>query len=124
MSQTPLEELQNNLSAAAETLDLDTDLSFRPMFGGACGYVGSRVFASLSNIGLALKLSAEDQASLLQEPGAKRLRYEPDAPGSKQYIVVPSAIQNNAEALAVWVRRSVDFVQTLPAPKPKRKKSA
>lgn len=124
MSQAALEEMQDQLSAAVETLNLDMALSFKAMFGGVLGYMDGRAFASLSNIGLALKLSAEDQAALLREPGAKRLRYEPDAPESKQYIVVPNAVQASAEALGEWAARSRAFVQTLPAPKPRQKKSA
>ena len=122
MSQSSLEAMQDRLSAAAETLDLDSEMSFRAMFGGKSAYVKGRVFASLSDVGLALKLDSEAQSELLQVPGARRLRYEPDAPESKQYIVVPDAMQNDANALAVWVKRSVDFVLTLPAPKPKPKK--
>ena len=93
------------------------DVSFKSMFGGVSGYVKGMVFASLSNIGLALKLSGTDQVALLKEEGAKRLRYEPDAPESKQYIVVPSALLDDSEALAVWIKRSTDFVLTLPPPK-------
>lgn len=122
MSQAALEEMQDQLSAAVETLNLDSGLSFKAMFGGVSGYMEGRVFASLSNRGLALKLSPGDQAALLQEPDAQRLRYEPDAPESKQYIVVPNAVQAEADALAAWVKRSVDYVAALPAPKPKPKK--
>ncbi len=121
MSQATLEELQDCLSAAMETLDLDMALSFKAMFGGMCGYMEGRVFASLSNIGLALKLSADDQAALLLL-GAQRLRYEPDAPESKQYIVMLPAVQTDAKSLAVWVRRSADFVAAQAAPRPRRKK--
>ncbi len=121
MSQAALEEMQDQLSAAVETLNLDGGLSFKAMFGGVSGYMEGRVFASLSNRGLALKLSPSDQTALLQQ-GAQRLRYEPDAPESKQYIVVPGAMQTDAEALAVWVKRSAEYVAALPAPKPKPKK--
>jgi TfoX/Sxy family transcriptional regulator of competence genes len=121
MSEMPLDELQSKLSEAAEALSIDMDLTFRSMFGGISGYYKGRVFASLSNIGLALKLSAEDQTALLQEAGAKRLQYEPDAPESKQYIVVPAAMLNQSEELAAWVKRSADFVGTLPAPRPKKR---
>jgi TfoX/Sxy family transcriptional regulator of competence genes len=121
MSEPSLEELQDKLSAAVEVLMLDGDLSFKSMFGGISGYLNGRVFASLSNIGLALKLSAEDQVALLKQAGAKRLRYEPDAPESKQYIVVPEAIQDSCEALSIWVKHSVDYVLAQPAPKPKKK---
>lgn len=124
MSYTPLEELQNRLSMAAETLTLDTELSFRPMFGGVTGYMAGRVFASLSNVGLALKLPPDAQAELLAVPGAKRLQYEPDSPPSKQSIVVPTEMLAQPDVLATWVRRSVDHVLTLPASKPKAKKAA
>ena len=123
MNQTSLEELQNHLSAAAETLTLDRELTFKPMFGGISGYVAGRVFASLSDMGLALKLPPDAQGELLAQPGAKRLQYDPDAPPSKQSIVVPPEMQAQPEMLAVWVRRSVDYVMTLPAPKPKIRES-
>ena len=122
MSELSLEEMQDRLSQAAEVDDLDKDLTFRPMFGGVCAYVQGRVFASLSDVGLALKLPPDAQAELLAEPGAKRLQYDPDSPPSKQSIVVPPAMQSDTPALAGWLRRSVDFVLAQPAPKPKRPK--
>lgn len=118
-----IDEMKDRISEAAETAVPDIDLTFRPMFGGVCAYVGGRVFASLSNIGLGLKLAPSAQDDLLAEPGAKRLRYEPDAPESKQYIVIPESAVSDAETLAPWVKRSVEYVLTLPAPKPKRAKS-
>ena len=128
MTEPSLDTLQNRLSRAAEAHTLDMELTFKPMFGGVCAYVGGRVFASLSNIGLALKLPPGAQADLLAEDGAKRLQYEPDAPPSKQYIVVPPPMQDDPAALAVWLARSVEYVLALPAPnpragKPERKES-
>ncbi len=119
MSEPSLDEMQSQLSHAAEAHDLDANLTFKPMFGGVCAYVGGRVFASLSDIGLALKLPPDAQAELLAQPGAKRLQYEPDAPPSKQYIVVPPPMQTDTPALAAWLKRSVDYVLAQPAPKPK-----
>jgi TfoX/Sxy family transcriptional regulator of competence genes len=121
MSQPNLDELQNQLSQAVEALHLDHELVFKPMFGGVCAYVMGRVFASLSNIGLALKLPPKAQEELLKIEGAKRLQYEETAPPSKSYIVVPEPMTRNAPDLMAWVHQSVEFVQTLPAPKPKYK---
>ena len=59
------DRLANALSAAAETIDLDHKLTFKPMFGGYMAYYDGKVFASLSNIGLALKFSPAVQAELL-----------------------------------------------------------
>ena len=118
--ETNLEAMQEQLASAADCLTVQRDWTFKPMFGGVCGYADGRIFASLSNIGLALKLAPDTQEKLLSLEGAKRLRYEPDAPESKQYIVVPESLCADEKALAVWLERSVDYVLSLPAPKPKR----
>ena len=83
----------------------DLELSFRPMFGGIMGYADAKVFASLSNVGLALKLSGPDREALLAEPGARPLRYEPDQPPSKSYVVLPEAMLSNPDALRRWIVR-------------------
>lgn len=92
-------------------------LSFRSMFGGACGYADGVVFASLSDVGLALKLSVPDQDELLRIPGAKRLQYEPDAPVSRQSVVVPERMIGDVPELADWVEKSVTWVRRLPKKK-------
>ena len=119
MSDPSLNEMQDRLSQAAEAHMPDGELTFKAMFGGVCAYTQGRVFASLSNIGLALKLPPDAQAELLAEEGAKRLQYEPDAPPSKQYIVVPPPMQTDPAVLAVWLARSVEYVLTQPMPKPR-----
>jgi len=99
------------------------ELAFRPMFGGICAYSGGRIFASLSDVGLALKLSAEDRAALLKEPGAAPLQYEPNTPPSREYVTVPPQILADDAALAGWSRRSAAYAASLPA-KAKRRKAA
>lgn len=93
------------------------DLSFRPMFGGIMGYAGGKVFASLSNVGLALKMNGKDREALLALPGAQALRYEPDSAPSKTYVVVPEALHTRPDALKIWVARAV---AGLPAKKLRR----
>lgn len=117
-----LENFQNQLDAATEIVAPEIELQFKPMFGGACAYCKGRVFASLSNVGLALKLPPDAQDELLNEGGV-RLQYEPDAPISKQYVVVPSSMREDAARLSVWVGRSLKWVASQPAPKTKRKKT-
>lgn len=121
MSTAELKAMQFQLEQAAARLDPSPDLTFKAMFGGLMGYAHGRPFASLSNIGLALKLPTAQQTELLQIAGAKRLQYEPDAPISKQYVVVPPSFLESSEELHRWVERSITHVQTLPAPRPRRK---
>ena len=106
-----LEGLRVQLEAAEsapEAFALPAPLTFKPMFGGVLAYVDGKPVASLSNIGLALKLAPDDQSALLALPGAKRLRYEPDAPESKTYIVVPAEICASPSRLAEWLMKSAN----------------
>lgn len=111
------EEFQSLLVQAVDSLPPDIDLEFRKMFGGTAAYARGRVFAIRSMPGLSLKLSGEDQAELLKEPGAAYLQHNPDEPVSKQYIVVPPHIWNDRNALGKWVEKSVNYAITLPLPK-------
>jgi TfoX/Sxy family transcriptional regulator of competence genes len=121
VSRADFEAMKEQLVAAVGTWAPELEVQFKPMFGGACAYVKGRVFASLSNVGLALKLPAAAQADLLLEEGARPLQYEPDAPPSKHYVVVPVRLRADSEALALWVRQSVEHALAQPAPRSKRK---
>lgn len=84
----------------------DMPLGFRPMFGGIMAYCEGKPFASLSNVGLALKLAGGDHTALLAEEGASALRYEPDQPASKSYVVVPPGMLADLDRLRHWIVRS------------------
>jgi TfoX/Sxy family transcriptional regulator of competence genes len=94
----------------------DMELSFRPMFGGIFGYAAEQAFASLSNVGLALKMSGADHASLSDLPDVKPLRYEPTDPPSKSYLLLPDAMLSDPDSLRLWIARSAAGL------KPKNKK--
>jgi TfoX/Sxy family transcriptional regulator of competence genes len=113
------EDLQQILQETLGHCKSDAMVTFRPMFGGILGYCDGKPFASLSDVGLALKLAPTEQERLLLEAGAERLRYEPDAPASKQYIVVPKEFLTDSERLAEWLDNSLAYVQALPAKKKK-----
>ena len=111
--------LQALLEVVCTGGDFPGPLHFRPMFGGITAYAGARNFASLSDVGLALKLSRSDREELLAE-GGKPLQYEPDATPSKSAVVVPDAILEDPAALGAWALRSARHVQALAPPKPRR----
>lgn len=94
----------------------DLELGFRPMFGGIMGYAAGQAFASLSNVGLALKMSGADHVALSEVPDVKPLRYEPDDPPSKSYLLVPDAMLSDPDSLRPWIARSAAGL------KPKAKK--
>jgi len=95
----------------------DLELLFRPMFGGIMAYAQGKPLASLSNVGLALKAPPALMAEFLSAPGAAPLRYEPDAPPSKSYVVVPLAVLANHEALRGWIVKAVAGLEMATAKK-------
>ena len=92
------------VTAAASPPDLE--LGFRAMFGGIMGYAGGQAFASLSNVGLALKMTGTDHSALSEVPDVKPLRYEPDDPPSKTYLLLPDAMLSDPDGLRSWIARS------------------
>jgi TfoX/Sxy family transcriptional regulator of competence genes len=101
-------ELQKRVEAAAP---LELDLRFKPMFGGISVYAHGTMCISLSDVGLALKLGEADREVLLALKGAKPLQYEPDAPVSKTYVVVPDAMLSDPKKLRGWIEKSAAFVK-------------
>jgi TfoX/Sxy family transcriptional regulator of competence genes len=106
----------------ADAAPPDLDLAFKPMFGGILAYAHGKPLASFSDVGLAVKASGALNAELLATPGAAALRYEPDAPPSKTYVVVPDALLKDREALRAWIVRAAAGVAAAPAKKTKTPK--
>jgi len=71
------------------------------------GYAAGKVFAALSDVGLAFKLAGADREELLSVSGSKPLQYEPDQPPSKSYVVVPEPMLSDPTELGTWLVRSV-----------------
>lgn len=109
-------QLQAVMEAASPP---DLELGFRPMFGEIMGYAAGQAFASLSNVGLALKMSGADHAALSEVPDVKPLRYEPDDPPSKSYLLLPSAMLSDPDSLRSWIARSAAGLTTTRKPRKK-----
>lgn len=101
---------------------IENELRFRSMFGGIMAYAYGRPFASLSNAGIAVKLSAHDRQVFINEYGGYPLRYKPSDPPSKSYMVIPMAmVEKRGDGLEEWLIKSITHVKTLPL---KKKKSS
>jgi TfoX/Sxy family transcriptional regulator of competence genes len=88
------------------------EIRFKPMFGGILAYAFDKPCGSLSDAGLALKLSGALREELLAVAGAVPLRYAPDQPLSKTYVVVPDSMLADREILSVWIARTVAGLKT------------
>lgn len=102
---------------AGSELGADLDLDFQPIASGAGSegaLVNGVVFALLSDAGLALKLPEADQLKLLEMPNTRRLPSAPHTLEGNPFIVLPSRFHNDVSSLAIWLKRSVDYVLSLP----------
>lgn len=96
----------------------DLDVTSRAMFGGFIAYADGKPFASISDVGLALKFAGGDREAILTLPGAAPLRYEPDQPSSKSYVVLPDELLSDPKALRSWIVRSIS---SLPATRTRKR---
>jgi len=101
----------------ADAAPPDLDLAFKPMFGGVMAYADGKAFATLADVGLSLKAAGALQAEFLATPGARPLRYAPDAPPSKSYVTVPDAMLADRAALRDWIARAAAELAARPTPK-------
>ena len=122
MAEKQLQSLRSLLERLTSDLNSYAPLVCKHFFSGAAVYAGGRIFMTLTPAGLALKLPEASQAALL-EKGAKALRYFPQGPIKKDYLVVPKKIAGDDGALTPWIQESIRYVLTLPKPRPKSKKA-
>lgn len=73
-------------------------LECRHFFSGAAAYRDERVAATLTPVGLAFKVSAEVHDRLLDSGDAMPLRYFPQAPVKRNYVVFPPERTVEADA--------------------------
>lgn len=111
-----LDKLQALLRQVTEELAPGITLEIRHFFGGAAAFADGRICISLTPAGLAMKLPLHHRTELM-EFGAQPLRYFPNAPVKKQYVVVPPEIHKDEGQLTSWALKSIEHVLTLPPPK-------
>jgi TfoX/Sxy family transcriptional regulator of competence genes len=95
----------------------DPRVQSRPMFGNRAAFVNGNMFLALFGPKVAVRLSEEDRATLLDE--AETEVFEP-MPGKamKEYVVLPEAWRKRRKKAEEWVERSFAWASGLP---PKKK---
>jgi DNA transformation protein len=91
-------------------------LECKHFFSGAAVYADGRICMSLTAVGFAIKLPGESRNALMNEQGAKPLRYFPKGPIKKEYVVLPKSMLKNMKALRRWAKASIEHALSLPAP--------
>ena len=114
MAQEYLERLTALMKEATSGRFKDIKLEYKHFFSGAALYANGKICISLTPAGFSIKLPEESRNALLKEKGTKPLRYFPEGPIKKDYVVLPKAILNDAKVLRHWVKLGIEHVASLP----------
>ena len=110
MTKQHLDQLNTLIAPATSGRFKGTELECKHFFSGAALYANGRICITLTPVGFALKLPEESRNILLKQKGAKHLRYFPNAPIKKDYVVLPKAILKDTRTLRRWIRASIKYV--------------
>ena len=94
----------------------DVKLECKHFFSGAAVYADGRICISLTPVGFAIKVPEESRHILMNEEGARHLRYFHKGPIKREYVVLPKAMLRDGKTLQRWVKVSIEYVLSLPEP--------
>jgi len=106
MAEPYLRDLKHWVDRSA--LPTTVEVVVKHFFAGAAGYVDGKIFVSLTPVGLALKLP-EDERRRLFAGGAIPLRYFPNAPIKKDYVLFATYDSGDTDLLSL-IRASASYV--------------
>ena len=92
----------------------------RQMVGYPCAFLNGQLFCGLFASSMFIRLGETDRAELLATEGARVFDPMGGRP-MREYVVVPAALLDDAEALRKWLSRAAAYASALP---PKRKRAA
>ena len=116
MAQENLQQLTALLKLATTGRFTGIKLECKYFFSGAAVYADERICVSLTSVGFAIKLPEASRNALMNDLGAKPLRYFPNGPIKKDYVVLPQEMLKDVRALRRWAKVSIEYVLSLPAP--------
>jgi TfoX/Sxy family transcriptional regulator of competence genes len=111
MAQPYLDQLTHKLSQWKVATPRSVTLECRHFFSGAALYANGRIVASLTRVGLALKLPDATCARLFRNRKARRLRYFAHGPVKKDYAVLARKVTSNNAEVRALLRSSIQFVR-------------
>jgi hypothetical protein len=91
----------------------DPAVDQRKMFGFPAAFLGGRLFASLHQEDVILRLGEADRGELLRVPGARRFEPRPGRVMGDFVMLAPAQVTDD-RALAAWIARARAHAASLP----------
>jgi TfoX/Sxy family transcriptional regulator of competence genes len=92
-----------------------SDVEERKMFGGLCFLVGGHMCCGLTSEAFMVRVGKEQFDEAIAQPHARPMDFT-GRPSTGMVYVDPQGL-GTRPALAKWVKRGLDFVETLPSKK-------
>ncbi len=121
MAKEYLEKLSAFIEKETSDFSENINLECKHFFSGAALYAEERICISLTPVGLAIKLPEETKDKLLKNKKAVPLRYFPQGPIKKGYVLFPGGVAKGGKTLHKYVEESIEYVLTIPKPHRKQK---
>ena len=109
-----LEQLENELRRWKPATPRGVKLECRHFFSGAALYANGKIAASLTPLGLAVKLPEGERKELFQKRTARRLRYFPKAPIKRDYALLTRKTYQDAARVRKLLGMSIRFAIEMP----------
>ena len=122
MAKEHLDKLTVLIDKATSGAFKNISLECKHFFSGAALYANGKICISLTPVGFAIKLPEESRNALLKQKGTKPLRYFPEGPIKKNYVILSKTILNDVKIFQHWVKLSIEYVTSLPEPVRKKRK--
>ena len=122
MAKEYLDKLTALIDKATSGTFKNISLECKHFFSGAALYANGKICISLTPVGFAIKLPEESRNALLKQKGTKPLRYFPEGPIKKDYVILSKTILNDVKILRHWVKLCIEHVASLPEPIRKKRK--
>ena len=115
MAKGYLEKLSDLMDRVTAGKFKNVNLECKHFFSGAAVYANGRICIKLTPVGFAVKLPEDSRTALMSDRGAKQLRYFPEGPVKKDYVVLPEAMVEDMKNLRHWIEVSIEYVTGPPA---------
>ena len=122
MAKEYLDRLTALIDKATSGTFKNISLECKHFFSGAALYANGKICISLTPVGFAIKLPEESRNALLKQKGTKPLRYFPEGPIKKDYVILSKPILNDIEIFQHWVKLCIEHIASLPEPIRKKRK--
>ncbi len=110
MASKYLVEISTFISEILPDCTDDVDLECKHFFSGAALYADGRICVTLTPVGLAIKLPQETRTQLLAAKKAIPLRYFPNAPIKKDYVLFSDGLDCDIDLISSYIIQSIEYV--------------